>query len=62
VKELRLARNEIYARHGMVFGVKGLDTYFTEQSWYKPNPDFSDSMLSELEHQNVNTILKYEQK
>lgn len=58
--ELRLARNEIYARHGMVFGVDDLDAYFALQSWYEPNPNFTDSMLSELEHKNIGIILKYE--
>ena len=30
-EELRLARNEIFARHGMIFGVEDLDTYFADK-------------------------------
>lgn len=33
--ELRLARNEIFARHGRKFNDKGLQDYFNSCSWYK---------------------------
>lgn len=35
-EELRLARNEIFARYGMIFGVEDLDSYFSSKSWYEP--------------------------
>lgn len=41
-EQLRLARNEIYARHGMIFGVEDLDNYFATKSWYKPTVSFTD--------------------
>ncbi len=62
--ELRVARNEIYARHGRIFGSEDLSTYFNSKSWYNGTisaDNFSDSMLSEVELANINTILKYEQ-
>lgn len=34
-KELELARNEIYARHGWVFEREDLAEYFSYKSWYK---------------------------
>lgn len=58
--ELRLARNEIYARHGFIFESAELTNHFKKQSWYEPNPNFSDSMLSKLEHTNVARIQKFE--
>lgn len=59
-EELRLARNEIYARHGFIFGPKDLQSYFEKQSWYKPNPNYSDSLLSNIEHKNIEIIQVYE--
>lgn len=35
---LRLARNEIFARHGYVFEDPELAEYFESMSWYTPNP------------------------
>jgi hypothetical protein len=60
--QLKVARNEIYARHGREFVHKDLQCYFTAQSWYKIDPNFSESMLSSIENKNVATILSYEQE
>ncbi len=62
--ELRLARNEIYARHGRKFQDEALQDYFDEQDWYvgyiEPE-DFVDSkMLSKLERRNAKFIMKFE--
>ncbi|MEH7082900.1 YARHG domain-containing protein [Neobacillus drentensis] len=53
--QLRLARNEIYARHGYVFKSQDLQTYFSGKSWYQPDPSF-DGSLNEIEKENVNFI------
>ena len=63
-EELRLGRNEIYARHGRLFDDKELQEYFDEQSWYfgtiDPS-DFVDSLeLNDIERRNAKFILKYE--
>ena len=61
--ELRLARNEIYARHGRLFTSEDLQAYFDKQSWYYgyiPAGQFSESLLNEVERANVNTIKAYE--
>ncbi|WP_338751812.1 YARHG domain-containing protein [Bacillus sp. FJAT-52991] len=57
--ELRLARNEIFARHGYIFNSKDLQNYFERQSWYSPNPNFNGN-LSSLEKQNIEFIKSYE--
>ncbi|MGI9035526.1 MAG: YARHG domain-containing protein, partial [Pyrinomonadaceae bacterium] len=55
-EDLRMLRNEIYARHGRVFKDVKLQKTFAEMSWYKPNPDFKDEMLSEIESKNLKLI------
>jgi hypothetical protein len=57
--QLRLARNEIYARHGRRFNDEELQAYFDSKSWYSGtiNPDdFTESMLNDYEIQNANLI------
>lgn len=60
--QLKVARNEIYARHGRPFVHKDLQCYFAQQSWYHGDPNYADSMLSAIESKNANTIKLYEQK
>ena len=62
-KELRLARNEIYARHGRLFKDDELQRYFNSKSWYfgrVRSEDFTDSMLSAVEKANIEFIRSYE--
>lgn len=61
--QLRLARNEIYARHGRMFNDKGLQNYFNSQAWYTPiysSSEFSDSWLSKVEADNIEFIKSFE--
>jgi len=65
VEELRIARNEIYARHGRKFTSADLNAYFSAQNWYTPLIEaaaFSDNMLSALEMKNVELIYAVEQR
>lgn len=63
-EQLRLARNEIFARYGMIFGVEDLDNYFKTKSWYKPTIPgevFMDQVeMSLTEEANVILILEVE--
>ena len=59
---LKVARNEIYARHGREFVHKDLQCYFAKKSWYGIDPLYSESALSTTENKNVATILAYEEK
>jgi hypothetical protein len=59
-EDLRVLRNEIYARRGRVFKSKDLNDYFKEQSWYKPDPNYSDNLLSEVEKENLKIIKEAE--
>ena len=60
--ELRLLRNEIYARHGRVFKTLWLQQYFGSQMWYDPKEDFKDEEVSGPDKANVETIVAYENK
>lgn len=61
--ECRIARNEIYARHGRRFDDMWLQEYFDSCSWYEGTigaEDFSDDVLNEIEKVNLQVIVKYE--
>lgn len=66
--QLRIARNEIYARHGRQFKDAWLNQWFYSKNWYlsvypKYAPAAFDALptpLSALEQQNVHTISQYE--
>ena len=60
--ELRLLRNEIYARHGRQFRAPWLQQYFWSQPWYETNEGFSDEQISGTDKQNVETIVNYENR
>lgn len=60
--QLKVARNEIYARRGRPFVHKDLQCYFAKQSWYRGDPNFSESSLNAVEKKNVETIKNYEIK
>lgn len=59
--QLKVARNEIYARHGRAFVHKDLQCYFAKKSWYTTDPNYTETSLSNIENKNVATILNYEQ-
>jgi hypothetical protein len=60
--ELRLLRNEIYARHGRIFKTMWIQQYFGGQSWYDPKEDFKDEEISGSDKTNIETIVAYENK
>jgi hypothetical protein len=59
-EDLRVLRNEIYARHGRIFKDADLQKYFEAQAWYKPNPDFKDDQLNAIEASNLAKIKQAE--
>ncbi|HEY0765210.1 MAG TPA: YARHG domain-containing protein [Pyrinomonadaceae bacterium] len=60
--ELRLLRNEVYARHGRMFRAEWLQQYFYFQPWYNPDENFKDEELSGNDKLNVETIVKFENR
>lgn len=62
-EECRIARNEIYARHGRMFNDEALQEYFESFDWYYPSiqpDDFEETMLNEYEIANRDLIVEYE--
>jgi hypothetical protein len=62
IADLRLLRNEVYARHGRIFQTAWLGDFFRSFPWYRPRADFSDAELSPMERANVALITKREQQ
>lgn len=59
--ELRIMRNEIYARHGYIFKLPELNEYFMKQSWYKPESEDVTNSLTPTEKENIEVIKRYEE-
>ena len=60
--ELRLLRNEVYARHGRIFKAVWLQQYFDTQPWYNADENFKDESLSGNDKMNVDTIVALEKR
>jgi len=59
-QELKLMRNEIFARHGYIFKSGEMKNHFASKPWYKPQYNDVNNMLSDIEKQNINTIQQLE--
>jgi hypothetical protein len=61
-EDLRLAINEIYARHGRKFKSEDLQKYFDNKAWYTPKYEADEfdkkqnSILNEVEKKNLKTL------
>jgi hypothetical protein len=62
LNELRLLRNEVYARRGRQFRTEWLSQYFYSQPWYDPREDNNEPELSDIEKKNIETIVAYERR
>lgn len=60
--ELKIMRNEIYARHGYIFNTDEMKKYFLSQPWYSPKHSDVSNSLSNIERDNINMIINYEKK
>ena len=55
-EDLRIAINEIYARHGRIFKDAELQTWFNAQPWYQGTiapEQFDENVLSQIEKDNI---------
>ncbi len=59
--ELRIARNEIYARYGWQFESEELADYFEGKAWYVSGENVDDTILSDVERANIKLISEAEQ-
>ena len=63
LEDLRIARNEIFARYGYIFRDEGLKEHFERCSWYVPTGMSSEeieSSLNDFEKQNLQLIKQCE--
>ncbi len=61
-EDIMWTRNEIYARHGYIFQDKEIQSIFEATDWYIPNPYYSDDLLNEIEHVNIDILVSYERE
>jgi hypothetical protein len=62
LNELRLLRNEIFARRGRKFGSEWLQRYFEAQDWYEASRTGRGAELTAVEKKNAETIQRYENR
>ena len=58
--ELKIMRNEIFARHGYKFKSEEMKSYFDKQKWYEPKYNNVNSKLTYTESSNIKLIKEYE--
>ena len=65
-REIAIARNEIFARHGRKFTKQEWTDYFNTKTWdvptYDPETFVSMDLLNDFEKKNLKVILAYEEK
>lgn len=64
-EQLRIGRNEIYARHGRKFNDEALQNYFNSKSWYSGTVEanaFDEGVLNEFEKKNADFISSHENR
>jgi hypothetical protein len=59
-RDLRILRNTIYARRGRLFGSKVVQGYFEGSAWYRPDPDYHDGRLTEIDRKNIAIVRSVE--
>ena len=58
--DLKIMRNEIFARHGYIFQTNDMKNYFQNQFWYSPQYNNVNSKLTNIERENIALIKSYE--
>ncbi|PJX22779.1 hypothetical protein CAP47_07065 [Psychroflexus sp. S27] len=60
VDELRIKRNEVYARRGRIFKSKYLQEYFSKTDWYEPRFENVENLLSKRDRDNISKVKRVE--
>jgi hypothetical protein len=58
--ELRVMRNEIFARHGYIFKSEDMRSHFLNSGWYIPRYENVEVSLTSIEKANIELIKRYE--
>jgi len=59
-RELKIMRNEIFARYGYIFKTKDMKNYFSAQSWYRPMYSNVTNRITIIEKKNIDLIKSFE--
>jgi hypothetical protein len=59
-ESLTILINAIYARYGYIFKTTKYADYFLKMSWYKPQFDNVSNLLSDVDKQNIELVIKHE--
>lgn len=60
IDSLRIKRNEIFARRGLIFKSKELQEFFSKLDWYIPKYDNVDSLLNKTDKKNIELVKSIE--
>jgi hypothetical protein len=58
--ELRLLRNTIYAKHGMILQSSDLTAHFRQFNWYNPRSSNVEGRLGDIDRRNIANIQLFE--
>jgi hypothetical protein len=58
--DLKFLRGIVFGRHGRIFKDAEIQSYLKERPWYKPDPNFQNSMLNATERRNLDAIREAE--
>jgi hypothetical protein len=62
-QELKIMRNEVFARYGYQFKKGGaMNSYFSKQKWYRPQHNNVDKFLTWLEKESIKIIQQEEKQ
>ena len=60
-QEIPFLRNEVFARHGRAFKTPKYVEHFTKTSWYKVDPNYNDTRLTQNDKANIDLLRSFEQ-
>lgn len=58
--QLKIMRNEIFARYGYIFKTQEMKSHFSSQNWYQPLYNDVNNRLTRLEKENAEYIKTFE--
>lgn len=59
-RDLRILRNMVYARRGRPFQSAVVKEYFKGAAWYRPDDNYNDGRLKEVDHKNIRLVKSVE--
>lgn len=62
LEQLRIMRNEIFARHGYIFKSEDLQEYFSQKEWYEGKHENVNDLLTSIDSANIQLLLRKEKE